>query len=372
VGPGAAKLSVTRPLRVALLTSARTWRGSGVSLGHIAEGLAQRGHLPHLFAGEVPVVDAFAALGFSSAKVATAKTGLREARVLARGLREIGADVLVVDRPRDLRLGALASLAHPLAIVNRYNLSRENPPPDLMSRLAYRRVRLTVFVSETSARQALSRAAYLARRPHRVIAEGVDSARFRPDPDEAEAFRRRHGLEGCRFVIAVGSLTLDKRYDFLLESLAQLGAAAPTLVICGAGSLADPLRARARELSLDVRLLGQIDPDELRGAYNAALCMLHAGAIETFGLSVLEAMACGRAVVAVQGGAVPEVVGDAGLLAPVDDFRGYAAMVQTLLNDSTLRTRLGESARKRATESFSIERMQNAYSEAIESVCFRR
>lgn len=369
MGLGAAKLSITRPLRVALLTSARTWRGSGVSLGHIAEGLAERGHLPHLFAGEVPVVDAFAALGFSAAKVATAKTGLREALILARGLRAIHADALVVDRPRDLRLGALASLAHPLAIVNRYNLSRENPPPDLVSRLAYKRVRLTVFVSEALARRALDRARYLSWRPYRVIPGAVDAERFRPDPDAAEDFRRRRGLAGRVFVIAVGSLTLDKRYDFLLEVMVHLKEAAPVLVICGAGSLADTLRAQAHNLSLDVRLLGHLSADELRGAYNAAACMVHGGAIETFGLSVLEAMACGRAVVGVRGGAVPEVVGDAGLLAPVDDTTAYAELVRRLLENPSLGATLGQAARQRATTSFSLAEMRRRYVEAIEAVC---
>ena len=370
MGAGATPLKIGRALRVALLTSARTWRGSGVSLAHIAQGLAERGHLPHLLAGEVPVVEAFAGLGLPTAKVATAKTGLSEALVLARTLQGIQADALVVDRPRDLRLGALASLIRPVAIVNRYNLSRENPPPDLISRLAYQKVRLTIFLSQTSARNALSRAQYLARRPHRIIAGGVDPMRFRPDPESGERFSRQHGLERTPFVVAVGALGWDKRYDFLLRSLAQLGGTPPALVICGTGSLADKLRIWARELSLDVRLVGQLQPDELRGAYNAAKCMVHAGAIETFGLSVLEAMACGRAVVAVNAGAVPEVLGNAGVTVPAEDSLAFAAAVQRLLAEPALNEKLGEQARQRAIHSFSLAEMRRSYSDAIESVCY--
>lgn len=353
---------------MALLTSARTWRGSGVSLGHIARGLAEHGHLPHLLAGELPVVEAFGELGLPTARVPTAKTGFREVMALARMLRSINADVVVVDRPRDLRLGALASLVQRVAILNRYNLSRKNPPPDLLSRLAYRRVRLTVFVSETLAMRALERAPYLRRKPHQVIPEAVDTERFSPDPAAAEAFRHSRRLDGHPFVIAVGSLTLDKGYDFLLEVMVRLGQSAPALVICGAGSLADNIRTRAQALALDVRLVGQLSPDELRGGYNAAVCMLHGGAIETFGLSVLEAMACGRPVVAVRGGAVPEVVGDAGLLAPVDDAAACAGLLRRVLDDPSLQASLGRAARKRATEAFSLANMRQRYVEAIESI----
>ena len=318
------------------------------------------------------MVEAFAALGLPASRVRTASTGLREALVLARSLKRIRADALLVDRPRDLRLGALASLVHPLVLVNRYNLSRESPPTDFLSRLAYRRVGLTVFVSETSARRALDRAEYLRHRPYRVIVGAVDTERFAPAPAAAEAFRQAHDLQGRPFIIAVGSLGLDKRYDFLLDVMRRLGSAAPTLVICGTGSLADALRGRARELAVDVRLLGQLSHQELPGGYNAAVCMVHAGSIETFGLSVLEAMACGRAVVAVSGGAVPEVLGDTGLLAPAHDADAFAGHVRLLLEDARLRDSLGRAARERATESFSLMEMRRRYVDAVESLVSAR
>ena len=107
---------MTRPLRVALLTSARTWRGSGVSRASVAEGLREHGHAPHMLAGDAEVVDAFTALGLPSGRVPTGNTGLREAGALAQTLRRIGADAVLVDRPRDLRLASLASLLYPVAM----------------------------------------------------------------------------------------------------------------------------------------------------------------------------------------------------------------------------------------------------------------
>lgn len=360
-------MSARRSLSVAFLTSARAWRGSGVSLSNIAHALADRGHRSHMLAGEEAVVEAFRERGLPASRVPTADTGLRGARALVRAIRAVRADCLVVDRPRDLRLGALASLVYPLALVNRYNLSRRNPPRDLLSRLAYFRVGLTIFVSQTSARRALGLARYLNWRPHRVIPEGVGTA-FQPDLVAADAFRTTWGLGDREFVLAVGSLTADKRYEFLFEALKRLGPEAPRLVICGDGPLAENLKQRAAALELDTRFLGMVAPEFLPGAYCAAVCLVHACDIETFGLSVLEAMACGRAVIAVAGGAVPEVLGDAGILTPVHDAEAFAARLHELIADPLRRSALGMAARLRATQQFSLTRMQQSYAEAIESV----
>lgn len=358
---------MSRPLQVAFLTSARTWRGSGVSLASIAQGLREAGHAAHMLAGDAQVVDAFAALGLPAGRVRTGNTGVREAGALARVLGDIGADVILVDRPRDLRLAALASVVRRLSIVNKYNLSRSRPPGDLLTRLAYRQVGLTVFVSETSAQRALTGAPYLRRRPHRVIHEAVDGESFRPDPAAAAGFRAATGIGDETFVLAVGSLTLDKGYDFLLDVWARLGGSVPALLVGGEGAHRERLRVRARDLGVDVRFLGHLAPDLLRGAYNAACCFVHAGKVETFGLSVLEAMACGRPVLAVEGGAVPEVLGDAGLLAPAHADR-FIALLRELLRDERRRASLGAAARRRALEHFSLQRMRSAYVSAIESV----
>jgi glycosyltransferase involved in cell wall biosynthesis len=358
---------MAQPLSVVFLTSARAWRGSGVSLTHIAAGLVGRGHRVHMLAGEESVVAEFKRRGLPASRVPTSDTGLRAAHALAGALHRVEAHCLITDRPRDLRLGALALLAHPMTLINRYNLSRQRPPRDLLSRLAYHRVGLTIFVSETNATQALEAAPYLRRRRYRVIAEGVGPA-FHPDPAAAERFCARYGLVNDQFLLAVGSLTADKRYEFLFDALNRLGPKAPPLVICGAGPLAEQLQIQAAALNVRTRFLGLVSPEHLVGAYSAAMTFLHACEIETFGLSVLEAMACGRPVLAVAGGAVPEVVGDAGVLTPVNDRDAFAAALGGLLADPPRRAALSRAARERA-QLFSLERMQHTYGEAIEQAC---
>ena len=138
---------------------------------------------------------------------------------------------------------------------------------------------------------------------------------------------------------------------------------------------AGQLRDRAAQLGIDARLLGFLSPEELVGAYNAATCLAHACAVETFGLAIAEAMACGRAVVAAAAGggsALPEVLGDTGLLTPADDPGAFAAAVAQLVRDPDRRQALGIAARQRAVSLFSLERMGREYAEAIEACATTR
>jgi glycosyltransferase involved in cell wall biosynthesis len=354
-------------VKVALLTAARAWRGSGVSLTHIARGLVAQGHTVEMLATAAPVTAGFAAAGLPVRELPIHDTGFAEARILARALAELETDVLLAEMPRDVRLGALASLTGRFALVYSYNVNRATPPRDPIMWLAYRRVRMTIFRARTGERDVLRLAPFMGRPPHRVIYEGVDTGVFRPDAAAGRAFRERHGLGDGPVLLAAGAIEWEKRYEWLLEALAHLGRAAAPLVIRGTGSQEAAVRAQAERLGLAVRCLGFLPPAELAAAYNAATCFVHAGAVETFGLTVAEAMACGRPVVAVQSGAVPEVLGDAGVLAPSDDPKAFAAALAALLADPGRGAALGAAARRRATELFSLERMGREYAAALEA-----
>jgi len=93
--------------------------------------------------------------------------------------------------------------------------------------------------------------------------------------------------------------------------------------------------------------------------------VVHACPVETFGLALAEAMACGRPVVAVAGAALGEVLGDAGVLTS-DDPEQYALALAELLADPPRRSALGSAARRRAIELFSLERMGREYAAALE------
>ena len=79
-------------------------------------------------------------------------------------------------------------------------------------------------------------------------------------------------------------------------------------------------------------------------------------------------MACGRPVVAVASGALPEVVGEGGVLAAANDPAAFAAAVRDLLADPARAAVLGAAARDRAVAAFSMERMGREYGEALETL----
>ena len=326
------------------------------------------GHTVRMLCTAPSVTAGFAAAGLPVEELPIHDTGLAEARTLLRALKAQRTEVLVAEMPRDVRLGALASLARRLALVYSYNVNRAAPPRDPIMRLAYRRVRLTIFRTHTGERDVLAVAPFMGRPPHRVIYEGVDLDVFRPDAERGRAFRARHGLGDRPFLFAAGALEWEKRYDWMLDALARLRPGAPLLVIRGDGSQEAVVRARAEQLGVSIRLLGFLPAEELAAAYNAATCFVHTCPVETFGLTVAEAMACGRPVVAVASGALPEVVGGAGVLAPPDDPAAFARALSDLLVDPARAAALGEAARRRALDAFSMARMGREYSQALDAV----
>ncbi len=351
--------------RVAVLTSARSWRGSSSVFAAMGRGLAARGHGVVALVAQEPLVQGFRERGLQAVALPIGHTRLQGARALRRAFQEFGSEIVFVDKPRDLRLAALASLRQPLTIV--YCISTPRPPRDLLTRLAFRRVRLTVFLSAELAWRSLSEARFMRRTPYRIIPNGVDCEFFRPDPGAGWAFRRRYGLGDGPFLLSVGALAVEKRWDVLLDGVSRLPRPAPPLVVCGSGPLAPLLRAEAERRGLDARFMGWLEPAQLVGAFNAATCVVHAGA-EACSLAITEALACGRPVLAADSGGTRELVGDAGALAPPLDAETLALLLQELLGDARWRTALSAAARRRAVEHFSLGRMVQAYVDLLESI----
>src|SRR5262249_53809807 len=102
--------------------------------------------------------------------------------------------------------------------------------------------------------------------------------------------------------------------------------------------------------------VGKISGEEKIRWMQRCKVYLQPSRFEGFGLAMLEAMSCGAPVVSRPVGAVPEVVGDAGILVGSDSPQAIAQAVVDLLDEPTTRKELGERSRKRAVESFPFER----------------
>ena len=347
------------------LTSAPGWRGSGVSFAKIAHGLADRGHRVRVVTRASPVTAGFVADGLAVTQLQLRNTGIQEVGRLRRVLTGHGAEAIMADTPRDLRLAVLAGLFSRRRVVYRYNMTYRKPRTDLGDRLYAKRVSATVYLSEFIERDAAAAGARYAGRAFR-IPNGFDTRIFSPDEHRAAGFRARFGLEtGDPVVLTAGKLVQGKRLDRGIDALARvrLNGRPLTYVLCGDGPEEPELRKRAERAGVRLLITGMIDQADLRGAYNAADIVLHTGR-ETFGNVVGEAMSCGRTVACVQEGAAPEIIGragEAGVLVPPDDTAAMAATVTGLLNDPARRSLIGAAARRRIEQVFPLQRMISGY-----------
>jgi glycosyltransferase involved in cell wall biosynthesis len=186
-----------------------------------------------------------------------------------------------------------------------------------------------------------------------VIPEGVNSC-FQPIERTAarEQVRDRFGVERP-YILFVGTIEPRKNLPTLLEAFrklqASMGTGSVELVLAGArGWLADEVEDLARSFGGSVRLVGRVTTPELVALYNAALVLTLVSLDEGFGLPAIEAMACGTPVLATRVGALPEIVGDTGLLVDPRDVDAIHEQLRCLVGDSNLRQSLANRGRLRA------------------------
>ncbi|HXM55080.1 MAG TPA: glycosyltransferase family 1 protein [Candidatus Dormibacteraeota bacterium] len=182
-----------------------------------------------------------------------------------------------------------------------------------------------------------------------VVPEGV-AGRYRPLPaSELEPVRRRYQLPP-RFVLFVSTIEPRKNLPTLLDAWSRMRERPPLVVAGGWGWRYDEVRARVERLGPDVRLLGPVPPEDLPGLYNLATCLAHPAWYEGFGLTPLEAMACGVPVVASNASSLPEVVGDAGVLVAPADTDAWTAALDRVCGDPGAAAALRHRGLARAAE----------------------
>ncbi|MCS7038681.1 MAG: glycosyltransferase family 4 protein [Caldilineales bacterium] len=213
--------------------------------------------------------------------------------------------------------------------------------------LAARRASRIIAVSHSTAND-LVRLMGVPEAKITVIYEAADPV-FSPLPrDEAKTHLAEAGLRvPDEFILFVGTIEPRKNLHTLLEAYHRLRRdyrVALPLVLAGApGWLHDDIMKRVHELGLQahVHFLGTVASNTaLRGLYNLAVMLAHPAYYEGFGLTVLEAMACGTPVICSNAGSLPEVAGDAALLIAPDDTEAWAAAMYRLLDDTALQAEL--------------------------------
>lgn len=200
----------------------------------------------------------------------------------------------------------------------------------------------------------------------KIVHNGIDTQTFKPRPDVTES--------PLRIMATASSDTPLKGLVYLLEAVALLREEMPEIELVVIGKLKDDGATikRIKKLDLDgtVRFVSNVETEEIVQLYAEASVVAVPSVYEGFGLPAAEAMACGKAVVSTTGGALPEVVGDCGVLVPTRDAIALRDAIKTLLLDDSRRKQLGRKARARIEASFSWQvaatQMESIYRQVTE------
>jgi len=186
-----------------------------------------------------------------------------------------------------------------------------------------------------------------------VVPVGVDHAVFRPYEDVVK--------KPGRLMVTTSSDVAMKGLVPLLEALAKLRVEREIdLVVIGRPKPEGRVARTIERLGLGdiVTTISGVSDEELARLYGEAQVAIVPSLYEGFSLPAIEAMSCAVPVVATTGGALPEVVGtsgETGLLVEPNDPDALVAAISTLLDDASLRERLGANARERVMRRFTWE-----------------
>lgn len=306
---------------------------------------------------------------------------IRAARCLSRERPEIdiihdnqglGYGLLALKR---LKYPLVATIHHPLTVdratelgeakswKKRFQIRRWYSFLGMQMRVA-RRINRIITVSEASLNDISS--SYLIKRENlRVVPNGINCDFFHPLP---EIPRQKDHL-----LVTNSADTPLKGLRYLLEAVAAVKRKRSVkLTVIGSLKKDSPLNELILNLGLNgtVRFTGRIRQEEFAGYYAAATAAVIPSLYEGFGMPAGEAMACGVPVIATSGGALPEIIGEAGIIVPPGDKEALAKAICDLLDDPGRQAVLSEAGSERLNRLFTwkkaAERTVEVYREAID------
>ena len=214
--------------------------------------------------------------------------------------------------------------------------------------------------------------------PATVIHHGIDIERFQPAADRRQAWKRS-GLPGTYGVGVFGRIRAQKGTDLFVEALCTLLPRYPqwTAVITGLCAPEEATfvaglkqRIAAAQLQERIHFLGVRPTEEMPAWFQRISLYVAPMRWEGFGLTPLEAMASGTAVVATRTGAAPLLVadGETGILIPPDNLPALTAALEALLADPARAEQMGRAGRLKATQQHAITQEIQAIAAVYASV----
>lgn len=240
------------------------------------------------------------------------------------------------------------------------NLPKRYPPPFAqLERAAMRRADGWIAFGHTVESTLAGRPGYRDR-PHAVIPPGVDTARFRPDPDARRRIRQQLGWadDGEPVVGYLGRFIEAKGIGVLTAALDGIQDGWRALLV-GGGADEAKLEAWAAASPGRARIATGVAHDGVP-AYLNAMDVLVAPSLTTprwreqFGRMLTEAMACGVPVVGSDSGEIPHVVADAGIITPEGDVDALSTVLRELIASPARRAELSRRGRARVEAEFTL------------------
>jgi glycosyltransferase involved in cell wall biosynthesis len=348
------------------IDTARTWRGGQNQVLLTVLGLRALGHRSILVAHAAGELRQRASEGLELIPL-TPKTemDLGAAWRLSRVLNQLRPDVVHAHDPHGVAMAALAlSIAGgsrsgpaktPLVAARRVDFRMKG---NALSRWKYRQVDCFICASEAIREMVVGDGVPDSRAV--TVHEGIDVGRAEAAPAadlHAELWLPHH----APIVGNVAALVPHKGQRHLIEAAAIVVTKVPDarFVIAGEGELRTALERQIKDHHLEKHVfLAGFRPDVL-SVHKAFDIFVMSSVTEGLGTSLLDAMACGKPIVATSAGGIPEVVvdGETGLLVPPRDQEAMADAIVRLLSDERLRRAMGAAGRARARARFSADRM---------------
>lgn len=235
-----------------------------------------------------------------------------------------------------------------------------------MQKRVSRRLERIITVSEAS-KTDISREFKIPLDRFCVVPNGINTDFFYPLP-------RREGNPRNRIVVTNSADSPLKGLPYLLHAFASVRKIRDVkLTIIGAPKENGNVRRLVKKLGIEecVTFTGRIKGEDFAQYYAEAVMAVIPSVYEGFGMPAGEAMACGVPVISTTGGALPEVVGDAGILVPPCDTEALERAILSLLDDPDLCERFGKAGLERVKKMYTwahvAERVESVYREVIDA-----
>ena len=342
--------------------TARTWRGGQNQVLVTVLGLRAFGHRTVLVAHPSGELRRRAEEGLDFIPLAPrTEMDLSAAWRLTRVLKQLRPDIVHAHDPHGVAMASLALSMSTLPVKPRLVASRRvdfHLRQTALSRWKYRQVDLFICASDAIRKMLVGDG--IPRSRTITVHEGIDVAKANaaPPADLHQEFWLPHGAP---IVGNVAALVPHKGQRYLVDAAVKLLPDQPDarFVMAGEGELRPSLEQQIKQHHLEKHvLLAGFRPDIL-SLHKAFDVFVMSSVTEGLGTSLLDAMACGRPVVATDVGGIPEVVvdGETGMLVPARDPEAIATALRRILSDRALREQMGAAGLARVRTVFSAEHM---------------